>query len=418
FYRTHAQSRVIEQFLHERGVRYAIFGGLGFFERKEIKDILAYLRLLQNPASDLDFLRIVNEPARGIGDTTVGRLTAHAASKGIPLLSAARAPEEAGVGGAAARRLAHFVAMIDELTAHLQAKMPLDQLASEVLERTGYRAALVQENSEEAEARIENLDEFVGALAEFTRENPDQTLADYLEQVSLVSDADGGGRGDIRAVRLMTIHSAKGLEFEKVILTGMEEKVFPHARVIACEETARGEGRRLSAAERAQLEEERRLAYVAVTRAKRQLVITWARRRRLYNQEFVGSPSRFIRDLPPDAVRGQVPRIETYREAPAFPPRPAAPARERAWNSDIVYDDAPPAPVRRRSAGEEEPAPVRRSPAGDEGPALFIGMPVRHRQYGEGQVIGWDGSGANLKLHLRFAGVGTKTILARFCEPL
>jgi DNA helicase-2/ATP-dependent DNA helicase PcrA len=416
FYRTHAQSRVIEQMLTDRGMRYAIYGGLGFFERKEIKDVLAYLRLLQNPASDLDFQRIVNEPARGIGDTTVGRLTTLAANKNLPLLEVARRPEEAGVSGAAVKRLAGFVAMIDELRAHLLAKMPLGELAQAVIERTGYRDALVAEGSEEAEARVENIDEFVGALNQFAQDNPDQTLADYLEQVSLVSDADGGGHADVRAVRLMTIHSAKGLEFEKVILTGMEEKVFPHSRVIACEEDARAEGRRLRPDERAQLEEERRLAYVAVTRAKRQLVITWAKRRRLYNQEFIGAPSRFVRDLPPDSVRGRVPGV-IRREAGGLPPQFSAPpappprARESSWNSDIVYDEgAAPAASRRGSS-----RPAVRS---DDGPTLFVGMPVRHRQYGEGQLVGWDGSGTNLKLHLKFPSVGVKTILARFCEPL
>ncbi|MDC0675641.1 ATP-dependent helicase [Nannocystis radixulma] len=419
FYRTHAQSRVIEQQLTDNGMRYAIFGGLGFFERKEIKDALAYLRLLQNPASDLDFTRIVNEPARGIGDTTVGRLTALAANRNVALLEVARNPEEAGVSGAAAKRLALFVAMIDELTARLHAGTPLGQLAAEVLERTGYRDALVQEGSEESEARVENLDEFVGALTEFAQDNPEQTLADYLEQVSLVSDADGGGRGEVRAVRLMTIHSAKGLEFEKVILTGMEEKVFPHSRSIAGEEAAREEGRRLRPEERAQLEEERRLAYVAVTRAKRQLVVTYARRRRLYNQEFIGTPSRFVRDLPPDSVRGRVPGV-VRREAPAVPaqlqamlssppPRPAAPARERSWNSDIVYDEG----VAARPAARTR-API----ASDDAPSLYKGMQVRHRQYGEGTLVGWDGTGSNLKLAINFPGVGVKTILARFCEPL
>ncbi|MFY0540061.1 ATP-dependent helicase [Nannocystis pusilla] len=416
FYRTHAQSRVIEQQLTDNGMRYAIFGGLGFFERKEIKDTLAYLRLLQNPNSDLDFTRIVNEPARGIGDTTVGRLTALAANRNVSLLTVARSPEEAGVSGAAVKRLAGFVAMIDELAARLHAGVPLGQLAAEVLERSGYRDALVHEGSEESEARVENLDEFVGALTDFAQENPDQTLADYLEQVSLVSDADGGGHGEVRAVRLMTIHSAKGLEFEKVILTGMEEKVFPHSRVIAGEEAAREEGRRLRPEERAQIEEERRLAYVAVTRAKRQLVVTWAKRRRLYNQEFIGTPSRFVRDLPPDSVRGRVPGV-MRREAvsvpqglslPSAPPRAPAPARERSWNSDIVYDEGAAA------------APARRGPAAvsDDAPALYKGMAVRHRQYGEGTLVGWDGTGSNLKLAINFSGVGVKTILARFCEPL
>jgi DNA helicase-2/ATP-dependent DNA helicase PcrA len=389
FYRTHAQSRVIEEQLTARGMRYTIYGGLGFFERKEIKDLLAYLRLMMNPAGDLDFARVVNEPARGIGDTTVGRLVAYASERGMTLMQAAREADKAGVSGAAVRRLAVFVGLMDDLTEIFKKNLPLGELAVEVLERTGYRTALAEEGTEEAQTRLENLQEFVGALAEFSEENPEQTLVDYLEQVSLVADADGKGKADVKAVRLMTIHSAKGLEFEKVILTGMEENVFPHSRVVGSESPQ-------------QMEEERRLAYVAVTRAKRELVITYAKVRRLYNQELVGSPSRFIRDLPPDSVRGRMPGAIR---------RPAAPEpRERSWNSDIVYDDgAPSPPIRRR--------PVA-MPAPGDGPALFVGMPVRHKQYGEGELLGWDGSGPNLKLTLRFADIGTKTILARFCEPL
>ena len=404
FYRTHAQSRVIEQALADRGLRYAIYGGLGFFERKEIKDLLAYMRLLLNPASDLDFARIVNEPARGIGDTTVGKLTAMAADRNVPLLQCAREAEAAGVSGAAAKRLAGFVVMIDGLAAKLKEGLPLGQLAEAVLEETKYREALEAEGSEESLARVENLGEFVQALTEFSEEHPDQTLADYLEGVSLIAGADGSGGREAQAVRLMTIHSAKGLEFEKVILTGLEEKVFPHSRVIQCEEEARAEGRHLRPPERAQLEEERRLAYVAVTRAKRQLVITWARRRRLYNQEFVGAPSRFIRDLPVESVRGRVPGAAIRREVPPPPPAPPRPT----WNSDIVYDEGAAPPARKR--------PV--APVETDGPRLFVGMTVCHRQYGEGQLLGWDGSGSNLKLTLRFPTIGTKTILARFCEPL
>ena len=401
FYRTHAQSRIIEQVLMSEGMRYEVYGGLKFFDRKEVKDLIAYLRLLLNPASDLDFARIVNEPGRGIGDTTVGKLSAYATEKQISLMAAAREADKTGVTAAAARKLAAFVEMIDGLAARLRdAAPPLDELAQEVLEVTGYRDALVKEGSEESEARVENLDEFVGALAEFSAENPGQGLADYLEQVSLVGDADGDGRA-VKGVRLMTIHSAKGLEFQKVILTGMEEKVFPHARVIQCEELARAEGRRLSPDEHRQLEEERRLAYVAVTRAKRQLVVTWANYRRLYNQNFVGVPSRYLRDLPPDSVRGRVPGAAARRD-PTPAPAPARREAPRRWDSDIVYDDAPPS----------------RQRPGREGPSLFVGMSVRHQKFGEGELLSWDGSGAELRLHLRFPDVGQKTILARYCEPL
>lgn len=188
----------------------------------------------------------------------------------------------------------------------------------------------------------------------------------------------------------MTIHSAKGLEFQSVYLTGMEERVFPHARVIE---------------DPAQMEEERRLAYVAVTRAKRHLTITWARQRRLYGQLQLGEPSRFIRELPPPHVLGPTPGASMAQRGPA----PARPAREPSWDSDIVYDE--PAAARPRVRATAAAA------GDDDAVALYVGMRVRHGRYGEGELIAWDGAGQNLKLTLHFPGVGTKTILARFCEP-
>ncbi|MBA3548456.1 MAG: UvrD-helicase domain-containing protein, partial [Nannocystis sp.] len=360
FYRTHAQSRVIEEALAGSAIRYAIYGGLGFFERKEIRDLLAYLRLLTNPASDVDFERIVNVPARKIGDTTVGHLRGHAQTRGISLMACLGELEQTGLPASTCRRLEGFRAIMDELTTAHAGGMPLGDLASLALTITGYREVLAAEDSEESQERLENLQEFVGALAEFSEENPDQTLADYLEQVSLTSQSDD--RGDqARRVRLMTIHSAKGLEFTRVILTGMEEGVFPHGR---------------SLQDPTQMEEERRLAYVAVTRAKRDLLITYAARRSLYGQTQVNEPSRFLRDLPALATdRG---RRSSRASAP----------QEPSWNSDIVYDGDQPEPARGQ--------PQRRRPsaaASEEGISLFIGQHFRHAKFGGGELIAWDGSG-------------------------
>ena len=390
FYRTHAQSRVIEEALAASAIRYAIYGGLGFFERKEIRDLLAYLRLLTNPGSDVDFERIVNVPPRKIGDTTVAHLRAHALGRGISLMACLAELEQTGLPSGTCRRLEGFRGLMDQLVQAHSERQPLGELASLALTLTGYREALAAEQSEEAQERLENLQEFVGALTEFSEENPDQTLADYLEQVSLTSNSDD--RGDqARRVRLMTIHSAKGLEFTRVILTGMEEGVFPHGR---------------SLQDPSQMEEERRLAYVAVTRAKRDLLITYAARRSLYGQTQVNEPSRFVRDLPAMATdRG---RRSMRMSAP----------QEPSWNSDIVYDADVPEPSQPRgqpSRGQ----PVRRRPAAaqEEGVHLFIGQHFNHAKFGGGELIAWDGSGADLKLHLRFASVGTRVILARFCEP-
>ncbi len=388
FYRTHAQSRVIEEALAGSAIRYAIYGGLGFFERREIRDLLAYLRLLTNPASDVDFERIVNVPPRKIGDTTVGHLRAHAATRGVSLMATLGELEQTGLPSATCRRLEGFKSLMDELAKAHAAKVPLGELASLVLTATGYREALAAEQSEDSQDRLENLQEFVGALDEFSAENPEQTLADYLEQVSLTAQSDD--RGDQgRRVRLMTIHSAKGLEFTRVILTGMEEGVFPHGR---------------SLQDPSQMEEERRLAYVAVTRAKRDLLITYAARRSLYGQTQVNEPSRFLRDLPASATdRAGRSSLMTARQEPS-------------WNSDIVYDRDQ--PEERAPRGQQ---PVRRRPAAardEEGVSLFVGQHFQHAKFGAGELIAWDGHGSDLKLHLRFASVGTRVILARFCEPV
>jgi DNA helicase-2/ATP-dependent DNA helicase PcrA len=386
FYRTHAQSRVIEEALAASAIRYAIYGGLSFYDRKEIRDLLAYLRLLTNPGSDVDFERIVNVPARKIGDTTVGHLRAHAQARGISLMACLGELEQTGLPAGTCRRLEGFRAIMDELVQAHAARMPLGELASLAMTLTCYREALAAEQSEEATERLENLQEFVGALAEFSTENPEQTLADYLEQVSLTSNSDD--RSDqARRVRLMTIHSAKGLEFTRVILTGMEEGVFPHGR---------------SLQDPTQMEEERRLAYVAVTRAKRDLLITYAARRSLYGQTQVNEPSRFLRDLPALATdRGR------RASRMSAPPQPS-------WNSDIVYDSEQP------EAAPPRGQPQRRRPSAapaEEGVHLFVGQHFHHAKFGGGQLIAWDGSGADLKLHLRFA-TGIRLILARFCEPV
>ena len=385
FYRTHAQSRVLEDALTRAGIRYAIYGGLRFFDRKEIKDLLAYLRVLINPASDVDLQRIINVPARRIGQTTVERLAAYATERGLSLHDALGEAPAAGLGPDPCRKIALFRDLLVDLRGRMEDR-PLHEVASDVLDATGYRDALAADASDEARDRLENLQEFVGALQTFGEENPDATLADYLEQVALVSGADGDDDDERRAIALMTIHSAKGLEFHSVYLTGMEERVFPHARVFEDPQ---------------QMEEERRLAYVAVTRARRRLTVTWAHERRLYGQLQHGEPSRFVRELPRQHLLAT-----SEPSPPPSAPRAARPAREPEWDSDIVYDD------------DAAPRPSRaRAPAAEGDVALYVGMRIRHPRYGEGELLGWDDGAQGLKLSLRFPGVGTKTILARYCEP-
>ena len=383
FYRTHAQSRAVEEAFRRADVPYRMVGGTRFFDRAEIKDLIAYLRLMLNPASEMDFVRIVNRPARGIGAKTVERLQLACVREGESIIEVARDPKKAGVGGAAARKVQGFVALYDELVSHMN-QVELDELADLVLEKSGYRERLSAEGTDEAHGRLENLQEFVGALTEFVREEPESTLADYLEQVSLATSEDEGAAVD-EAVTMMTVHSAKGLEFERVFVVGMEEGVFPHARSLQDPE---------------QMEEERRLAYVAVTRAKRELSVTFATRRWIFGQQQVNQPSRFVGDLPRERVEEigvRRPRGRLHFGATGLSDE-APDAAEPSWDDDIVYD---------------EPA----AHGSGEGVRLYVGMPLRHAKFGVGDLVSWTGMGDQTKVVVRFPGVGQKTILARFCQP-
>lgn len=383
FYRAHAQSRVIEDEIRRMGMRCRILGGVAFYERQEVKDLLSYLTVLENPRSDAHLLRIINRPTRGIGATSVSRLQDHARAQGLPLYDVLADPAAAGLGKAAARKVAGFRLLMEGLREKM-GTLPLDELAAEALEVTGYRETLAADDSEESMARLENLQELLGNMREYLEDQPGGGLVEYLELVNLVGREDGDGeRGG--AITLMTIHSAKGLEFPNVYVVGMEEGVFPHARVLD---------------DPTSLEEERRLAYVAITRAQRRLTLTLARRRRLYGQLQVGTPSRFVLDLPSEGVeRIGLARPTTMNRVAN--PRPAAPVPEPEWDDDIVYEDGASA-----SSGSS-----------DEGVALYVGMNVRHGKYGEGELLGWTGGGNDLRLQLRFPQHGTKTILARYCEP-
>jgi DNA helicase-2/ATP-dependent DNA helicase PcrA len=377
FYRTHAQSRALEEAFRRENVGYRIVGGTRFFDRMEVKDLIAYLRLLVTPASDLDLLRAINRPGRGIGNKTIERLAAWASDHGTSLWEATENAPAAGLKTAAQRRVGEFRQLILELARETEGAR-LDEVAEAVLERSGYREALAANDDIESVGRLENLQEFLGALSEFVIEEPDAGLAEYLELVSLATNEEESEASD--GVTLMTVHSAKGLEFDHVYVTGMEEGVFPHAR---------------SLEDPLAMEEERRLAYVAVTRARRHLSLSFTARRFLYGSVQVNAPSRFVGELPLGAIM----ELGETRHRPSaaradFAEQPAEPD----WDDDIELDD-----------GHE----------GDrEGVSLYVGMSVRHRKFGVGDLVGWNGAGDNLKLVVRFPSVGQKTILARFCEPV
>jgi DNA helicase-2/ATP-dependent DNA helicase PcrA len=399
FYRTHAQSRVLEEALRLERVPYTLVNGRSFYERAEVKDAASYLRLMVNPRSDADLLRVINTPARGIGDTTVERLTDYATHAGMSLFEAlGLAQEVTTLQPAARRRLGAFRELLDRLCAAAAAAPDAATAVQQMLDETGMVRSFEQESSDEAQARAENLREFYGAAQQFDLDRaalsppgPEALEVDvppvqaFLEQVSLVGDADqevGEGRA-----ALMTLHAAKGLEFDVVFMTGMEENVFPHARSLAPEAGVE------------EMDEERRLCYVGFTRARRRLVISLAQSRALFGELRFNPPSRFI---------GEVPRelFELDRSDEL-----ASTGRPRALP-----------PTRRSPRGEGEGPVVDRSYDQsvhyEETDRPLLGLRVRHPQFGDGAVVAVDGSGPNAKLTVTFPSVGLKRVIARFLTPL
>ena len=360
FYRTNAQSRVLEDALRRGGVPYVIVGSVRFYERKEIKDALAYLRLVVNPADDVAFRRAIQAPGRGIGRATLVRLDELATREGRSLLAVAAAPP-ADVTGKPRRALEEFTALVATL-ARKRAGTPLPAFIDEVLNASGYREDLRQERSSEAEARLENLEELIAAAEDYTGSQASPSLEGFLDGVALVSDVDELPAGT-RGVTLMTLHSAKGLEFPVVFLTGMEEGVFPHARSMASTD---------------EVEEERRLCYVGVTRAKDRLAISYALHRRMHGYG-LGEPSRFLLEMPEEhlALLGAAARAEGRSEADV-----------EATPFDGGGDDLP----------------------------LKVGARVRHGRWGEGLVVGVERSGGDTLVTVRFASVGRKQISLQYAQ--
>ncbi len=368
-YRTNAQSRVLEDALRRAGIPYVIVGGVRFYERKEIKDILAYLRLCVNPADDAAFLRSVQEPGRGVGRATLLRLQEVASRERRPLLAQAATPPP-DVTGRPRRALEEFAGLMQRLGAERPAQT-LPAFVDHVVDACGYRAALKQQRSAEGDARLENLEELISAAEDFemtlvAREGDPsvQALEAFLDQVALVSDVDELEEGS-RGVTLMTLHAAKGLEYPVVFLTGMEEGVFPHAR---------------SLDDSADVEEERRLCYVGLTRAQKQLFLSYALHRRLHGYG-LGEPSRFLREIPEDAM--MLLNVRT--------------GGMEARETPIV------------------PEPAGFGPADDDLP-LAVGAQVRHARWGEGLVVGVERAGQDTIVTVRFASVGRKRLSLQYAH--
>jgi DNA helicase-2/ATP-dependent DNA helicase PcrA len=414
FYRTNGQSRVLEEALRTHDLPYVVVGGTRFYDRAEIKDLIAYLRVVQNPDDGVGLLRIVNTPARGIGDATVERVAALAAARGISMTRALELaagelpdepllrnpPEEEILGAGPRRKVAAFCELMRRLRKAAPSLTPA-ALAEKVLEDSGYRDALASEASIEAEGRLENLLELVGQMREYEKEAEEPTLSGFLEKIALASDVDGydPAKG---AVSLMTVHTAKGLEFPLVFIAGLEEGIFPHQRSIDDD---------------AAIEEERRLCYVAVTRAMKRLFLCRARRRRLAGQELGGVPSRFLKDIPPECAEAIIMPRPAYYDVETD----AAGPWGGSWSRSVdTRPRAAPPPSFAASRPKKPSAPGEITVHYDDGDAgsdelgLRIGAKLSHPRFGVGEVRAWQGSGADLKVTIRFPAAGVKTILARF----
>ncbi|MEV4833013.1 DNA helicase PcrA [Nonomuraea sp. NPDC049486] len=369
FYRTNAASRVFEEIFIRTGLPYKVVGGVRFYERKEVKDLLAYLRVLANPLDVVSLRRILNVPKRGIGDRAEAMVEAFAARERIPFWEGLRRADEApGMATRSLNAIREFVAMIDELIAKGEG-VPPSALAEEVLVATGYRAELEASEDPQDESRLENLQELVSVAGEFEEANPEGTLVEFLEQVSLVADADqipeqDGGQG---VVTLMTLHTAKGLEFPVVFLTAMEDGVFPHIRSIG---------------EPKELEEERRLAYVGITRAQQRLYLTRAAVRSSWGAPSFNPASRFVNEVPAKLVE--------WRTDPD----------KSAWSA----------------ATRREPAPAAapKKTGGRAVPSLTPGDRVTHDAFGLGTVVSVDGVAEKTKVKIDFGSGGEKTLLLAY----
>jgi DNA helicase II / ATP-dependent DNA helicase PcrA len=388
-YRTHAQSRALEEAFRAKRIPYRVVGGVSFFQRREIKDITEYLRLLANDQADTAFERVVNVPARGIGDTTVDRIRVLARARSIPMLEAARlaAAGEGDVTGAARKKLDAFLQLMHELSLIVRGGGPVANMVAQVIERTEYRLRLELEDSPESKDRVRNLNELVAAAAAYDAESGEgASLAGFTERIALTGGADEkDGRGE--CATLMTVHAAKGLEFPIVFLAGLEEGIFPNIR---------------DDDDDRDLEEERRLAYVAITRAEQRLILTHAQTRRSYDGIRRNDPSRFLGDIPAEALAVRVRRTPT---APSSFQRPAA--RRPSDDDDYV-----------QVASDDEPVYyVDDAPEADD-PIFPRGASVRHKIYGVGTIEDGSGKGPDRKLVVRFPTHGVKTIIARFVERI
>ena len=381
-YRTNAQSRLLEEAMMVAALPYKVVGGLRFYERKEIKDLLGYLSVLQNPSDSIALRRILNVPARGVGATTMEKLMAASVEKGQPLLQVLTDLTDLGIAGKARHAIENFSKWMTDLAGRIDSpleggeggglisKMSVPDIIEEILASSGYRKWLEEDSKIEAQARLENIDELINVTAEFHRNSEDKTLVAFLSEVSLLSDQDTYSE-DQETVTLMTLHAAKGLEFPVVFLAGLEERTFPHSR---------------SLENPAEMEEERRLCYVGMTRAMEKLYLTGASSRELHGLTDRRVPSRFLKEIPVALLDSMKVDFDAQQEAPAF------------------------GSGRMRMVLQSNPRPVRVEPPPPT--ALQAGQRVRHKIFGVGTVTSFAKGFATVS----FDAKGDKTLSAEFLQ--
>ena len=407
-YRTNAQARLLEERFVMEGVPYDVVGATNFYARREIKDVLAYLKTIDNGRDDVAVKRIINVPKRGIGASTILRVQAYADEKQISFYDALREADQITTIGRSASKLQPFVTMIQVFRSKREF-YSLSELVKDVLETTGYVKELEESGEEDASDRIENIDELISKVADYETTHEEPTLSGFLEEVSLVSDIDRVGEDDNR-VLLMTLHSAKGLEFSQVYLAGMEDGIFPSYMTIVSDDPM-------------EIEEERRLAYVGITRAKDDLTLTWARQRMIRGETQYNPVSRFIKEIPPELMDDKPvgTRQRDYDYAGNKPVTAGAAAKPAAIGIPKPKAVARP----KRTAVEDQPYIVRASqgigtaqviPVGTGSLDYGVGDRVRHMRYGEGTVLKIEPGPRDSQVTVVFDEAGQKIMYAGFAR--
>lgn len=383
-YRTNTQSRIFEEMLIKSGISYNMVGGLKFYERKEIKDIIAYLRVIFNPADSLSLLRIINVPKRGIGDASLAKIQAYAAANNVSLFEAVS--NAAAIDGLSSR----FVSKLDDLAGiifelmNLAGEAPVEDLIDRVLRDTGYLEELENERTPQAQSRIDNLHELISVAQEFAASEEENNLENFLAHVALVSDIDDTELGE-DAITLMTLHSSKGLEFPVVFLVGMEEGLFPHARTLMDE---------------TEIEEERRLCYVGITRAKEKLFLSSTKMRTIYGNTVTYPPSRFLQEIPAHLVK-TIKRQERFSALENF---------KQVSEKYSARPQKPAGTFNPHSFMPQKPAAA----AGGTGTRFNTGDRVSHSKWGEGMVVSVKDSPDGQEVKVAFAGAGVRSLLTKY----